>query len=41
MNKLTLNNGTEMPALGFGVFQMRELAECGAPCGMPLRLDID
>ena len=28
MNKLTLNNGIEMPALGFGVFQMRELAEC-------------
>src|SRR5271165_3933798 len=28
MKKLTLNNGIEMPALGFGVFQMRELAEC-------------
>ena len=28
MKQLTLNNGIEMPALGFGVFQMRELAEC-------------
>ncbi|HEX5280600.1 MAG TPA: aldo/keto reductase [Micropepsaceae bacterium] len=28
MKKVTLNNGLEMPALGFGVFQMRDLAEC-------------
>jgi 2,5-diketo-D-gluconate reductase A len=28
MKKVTLNNGIEMPALGFGVFQMRDLAEC-------------
>lgn len=28
MNKLTLNNGLQIPALGFGVFQMRDLAEC-------------
>jgi 2,5-diketo-D-gluconate reductase A len=28
MQKLTLNNGIEMPALGFGVFQMRDLEEC-------------
>jgi 2,5-diketo-D-gluconate reductase A len=28
VKKLTLNNGVEMPALGFGVFQMRDLAEC-------------
>lgn len=28
MNKLTLNNGVQIPALGFGVFQMRDLAEC-------------
>src|SRR5579862_4526262 len=28
MKKLTLNNGIEMPALGFGVFQMHDLAEC-------------
>jgi 2,5-diketo-D-gluconate reductase A len=28
MKKITLNNGIEMPALGFGVFQMRDLAEC-------------
>lgn len=28
MKTLTLNNGVEMPALGFGVFQMRDLAEC-------------
>jgi len=28
MQHLTLNNGVEMPALGFGVFQMRDLEEC-------------
>jgi diketogulonate reductase-like aldo/keto reductase len=28
MKTVTLNNGVEMPALGFGVFQMRDLAEC-------------
>jgi diketogulonate reductase-like aldo/keto reductase len=28
MENLTLNNGFEMPRLGFGVFQMRDLAEC-------------
>lgn len=28
METVTLNNGIEMPALGFGVFQMRDLAEC-------------
>jgi len=28
MNKVTLNNGTKMPALGFGVFQMRDQKEC-------------
>ena len=28
MKTVTLNNGIEMPALGFGVFQMRDLAEC-------------
>jgi len=28
MNKVTLNNGVEMPILGFGVFQMTDLAEC-------------
>ena len=28
MKKLTLNNGIEIPALGFGVFQMSDLAEC-------------
>ena len=28
MKKLTLHNGMEMPSLGFGVFQMRDLAEC-------------
>src|SRR4051795_4004896 len=25
---ITLNNGLEMPILGFGVFQMTDLAEC-------------
>lgn len=28
MKIVTLNNGIEMPALGFGVFQMRDLEEC-------------
>ena len=28
MQKVTLNNGVEMPILGFGVFQMNDLSEC-------------
>lgn len=28
MDYVTLNNGVEMPALGFGVFQVTDLAEC-------------
>jgi 2,5-diketo-D-gluconate reductase A len=28
MDKVTLNNGVEMPVLGFGVFQVTDLAEC-------------
>jgi 2,5-diketo-D-gluconate reductase A len=28
MQKVTLNNGVEMPILGFGVFQVTDLAEC-------------
>ena len=28
MRKITLNNGVEMPILGFGVFQITDLAEC-------------
>lgn len=28
MQKVTLNNGVEMPLLGFGVFQVTDLAEC-------------
>lgn len=28
MQTVTLNNGVKMPALGFGVFQMREPSEC-------------
>ena len=28
MQKVTLKNGVEMPVLGFGVFQVRDLAEC-------------
>ncbi len=28
MQTVKLNNGTEMPILGFGVFQMNDLAEC-------------
>ena len=28
MKTLKLNNGVETPILGFGVFQIRDLAEC-------------
>jgi len=28
MQKVKLNNGVEMPILGFGVFQVTDLAEC-------------
>src|SRR4051812_27597473 len=28
MQKVKLNNGLEMPILGFGVFQVKDLAEC-------------
>ena len=28
MKRLALSNGIEMPVLGFGVFQMRDLEEC-------------
>jgi diketogulonate reductase-like aldo/keto reductase len=28
MNNVVLNNGVEMPILGFGVFQIEDLAEC-------------
>jgi diketogulonate reductase-like aldo/keto reductase len=28
VNHVTLNNGVKMPLLGFGVFQMTDLAEC-------------
>lgn len=28
MNNIKLNNGIEMPILGFGVFQMQDMAEC-------------
>ncbi|MFB9843571.1 aldo/keto reductase [Mucilaginibacter ginsenosidivorans] len=28
MNTVKLNNGVEMPVLGFGVFQVKDLAEC-------------
>src|SRR6476469_5535766 len=28
MEKVKLNNGVEMPILGFGVFQVKDLAEC-------------
>src|SRR6202008_2590337 len=28
MRKIKLNNGVEMPILGFGVFQVTDLAEC-------------
>lgn len=28
MQKVVLNNGVEMPILGFGVFQMNDLEEC-------------
>ena len=28
METVKLNNGVEMPILGFGVFQVKDLAEC-------------
>lgn len=28
MEKVKLNNGVEMPILGFGVFQVKDLNEC-------------
>ena len=28
MNYVNLNNGVQMPLLGFGVFQIRDQAEC-------------
>ena len=28
MQNVKLNNGVEMPMLGFGVFQVKDLAEC-------------
>ena len=28
MQNVVLNNGVEMPILGFGVFQVTDLAEC-------------
>ena len=28
MQKIVLNNGLEMPILGFGVFQIDDVAEC-------------
>lgn len=28
MHKVKLNNGIEMPILGFGVFQVTDMAEC-------------
>ena len=28
MEKVKLNNGVEMPILGFGVFQVKDLSEC-------------
>lgn len=28
MQQVTLNNGVQMPILGFGVFQVVDLAEC-------------
>lgn len=28
MQKVTLNNGVEMPVLGFGVYQIQDANEC-------------
>ncbi|MHC5372521.1 aldo/keto reductase [Enterococcus sp. LJL120] len=38
MEKLTLNNGVEMPLLGLGTFQMTDLAECEAAVSTALDL---
>jgi len=31
MEHVTLNNGVKMPLLGFGVYQVPDLAECQRP----------
>jgi diketogulonate reductase-like aldo/keto reductase len=38
MQKVVLNNGVEMPALGFGVFQMRDLEECERSVGNAIQV---
>lgn len=37
MQKITLNNGVEMPILGFGVFQVSDLKECEASVSNALK----
>jgi diketogulonate reductase-like aldo/keto reductase len=37
MQKVVLNNGLEMPILGFGVFQMTDLEECERSARMRLK----
>jgi 2,5-diketo-D-gluconate reductase A len=37
MQKITLNNGVEMPILGFGVFQVNDPKECEASVGNALQ----
>jgi diketogulonate reductase-like aldo/keto reductase len=36
MKKIILNNEVEMPILGFGVFQVKDLEECERAYWMPL-----
>ncbi|CAM5786213.1 aldo/keto reductase [Ottowia pentelensis] len=38
MKKVTLNNGVEMPILGFGVYQIPDLAECEASVSQALEV---
>ena len=38
MDTTVLNNGVEMPLLGFGVFQMNDAAECEASVAEAIRV---
>ncbi len=38
MRNVRLRNGTEMPVLGFGVFQVRDLADCERAVSEALRI---
>ena len=41
MNTIKLNNGVEMPILGFGVYRVEDYEECKKHVFMPLKQDTD